>query len=91
MQRAGRIDEHRVGIGITIEIRPGERARAEHAGERLLDLPRAVAVVPQHDGRAVADADDEIEVAVHLDVGRPTRRRSRRCGNAPMTPCASRR
>ncbi len=71
MQRAGRIDEDSVRVCITIEIGPCERTRVERAGEWLLHLPRAIAVVPQHDRGAFPYADNQIEIAVHLDVGRP--------------------
>ena len=71
MQVAGRVDEDRIRICITIQIGPSERARVECAREWLLRLPRAIAVVPQHDRRTFANADDQIEVAIHLDVSRP--------------------
>src|SRR4029453_13753693 len=71
MQHAGYVHEDRIGIGITVEIGPRKSPHAEGRRKRLLSLPRAVAVVAKHHWRALSDADDEIEVAVHLDISGP--------------------
>ena len=75
VQTARGIDEHGVRIRIAIEIRPGERAHVERCRQTV--AARCHVPLPlflQHDGRAFPDANDEIEIAVHLDIGRPDSR-----------------
>ena len=65
------VEERRVGHAFAIEVRPGEPARARDGGERVARRERAVAVVAQDERLAVARREDEIEIAVGVDVGRP--------------------
>ena len=75
VQRAAIVGEGRIRIAVAVEIAPGERESAADGWKRLRRPPRAVAVVPQHDGRRVANAHHDVEIAVHLDVRGPRTRR----------------
>ena len=71
VQVALRVEQHRIGIAIPIEVRPREASQIRNACKRLRLAPRPVAVVAQDDGRPAFFADDDVEIAVHFDVGGP--------------------
>ena len=69
--RALLVEHHGVRITVAVEIRPDEVPQSGDPGKRLHRAPRSVAVVSQHDRRCRVHPHDEIQVAVHFDVGRP--------------------
>jgi hypothetical protein len=68
---AAGVEEGRVGIGVLIEIGPGERTGTGHAWKHRNRVPCTVAAVAQDERVVVPDAQDDVDVAVHLDVGGP--------------------
>jgi hypothetical protein len=69
--RAIGVEDHSVGDQIAVEIEPAEAADASGVGKRPLHRKAAVAVVSQHDHRAVHRRDDDVEIAFGVDVGGP--------------------
>ena len=69
--------ERRVRHAVAVEVAPGEAAQARDAGERPLLGERAVAVVAQHQRRALDRGQHHVEVALGVDVGRPGAERGR--------------
>ena len=69
-QHSRAVDERGIRIGVPIEVGPRKASYAGDAGKRVERLPRGVTVVAQH-ARGASRADDEVDVAVHVDVGRP--------------------
>ena len=72
------VEQGRVGHAFAVEIGPGEAAHARQRAERRLRGKRAVAVVAQHSHGTVSGCDDEVQIAVGVDVGRPDARAAAR-------------
>ena len=71
MQIATLADHHGVAVAIAVDVGPGKRAQASHSRKRPELLPRAVAVVAKDDRISPANAGNQIDVAVHLDIRGP--------------------
>ena len=67
----GGVNERRVGHTLAIEIGPDEATRPRHAVEERTRRERSIIVVAQDDRRSLDGRDDEIEIAVRIDVGGP--------------------
>src|SRR4029077_4595547 len=71
MQVALRVEQGSIRIAVAVQISPCESTQSGDATKQLLTSPRSVAVVSERDGRAAVDADDDVEVAVHFEIGGP--------------------
>ncbi len=65
------VQEHRIRYALTVQIRPRESAQARHTFERSLHGKGAIAVVPQHRWRSVHARDDEVEIAIGVEIRGP--------------------
>ena len=71
MKSSPRVNDRGIGIAVSVEISPGKAAQARDSGEGMNIGEGSVAVVSQDDGNAIARAEDDIEIAVGLDINRP--------------------
>src|SRR5262249_5560671 len=67
----GGIEEYRIGETVIIEISPDELPRVTDSSKGVERLEGPVAIVAEHQDGAGATRNDDIEIAVGFDVGRP--------------------
>ncbi len=65
------VNHRGIRIAVEVDVTPDKGVNTCHARKGLDRSPRAVAVVSEDHRRCRANADDDIEVTVHLDVGCP--------------------
>ena len=81
VQLAGGIEEGGIGGAIVVEVGPGEGSDIFQVSEWADDLEGAIAVVSEDYHGAGSRSRDDVEVAVHFNVGRPDAEVVRRqCG-----------
>ena len=65
------VEQRGIRIAVAVQITPREGTQSGDAGKRLQTSPRSVAVISERHWRPTVDADDDVEVAVHFEIGGP--------------------